>query len=70
MSAASITPGGVMTDEDGLEAQLKRTMLEQSSDSLVLLDASGPARARDPTPHPGWGAHPTLVRGMTREKRL
>ena len=42
MSAASITPGGVMTDEDGLEAQLKRTMLEQSSDSLVLLDALGP----------------------------
>jgi DeoR/GlpR family transcriptional regulator of sugar metabolism len=39
-SCKGVTPEGVLTDADPLEAELKRTMIEQARTSAVLLDAS------------------------------
>jgi DeoR/GlpR family transcriptional regulator of sugar metabolism len=38
VSVAGITSAGMLTDADALEAQVKRSMIEQSSESLLLLD--------------------------------
>ena len=35
---AGVSPGGVMTESDALEAEVKRAMLEQSEDAVLLLD--------------------------------
>jgi DeoR/GlpR family transcriptional regulator of sugar metabolism len=40
MSVTGVTPQGVLTDADVLEAELKRTMLQQSEASVLLLDDS------------------------------
>lgn len=40
MSVKGLTPTGVMTDADELEAELKRTMLAQSQESVLLVDGS------------------------------
>jgi DeoR/GlpR family transcriptional regulator of sugar metabolism len=40
MSVKGVTPKGVLTDVDVLEAEVKRTMLEQSAESVLLLDRS------------------------------
>ncbi len=40
MSVTGITPDGIMTDVDLLEAEVKRTMLEQSAESVLLVDGS------------------------------
>jgi len=40
LSVAGITATGVLTDADPLEAQVKRSMIEQSGESILLLDES------------------------------
>jgi DeoR/GlpR family transcriptional regulator of sugar metabolism len=40
MSVTGITSNGVMTDADVLEAEVKRAMLEQAEQSVLLLDGS------------------------------
>jgi DeoR/GlpR family transcriptional regulator of sugar metabolism len=40
LSCKGITPTGVLTDADPLEAELKRTMIEQAVSASVMLDAS------------------------------
>jgi DeoR/GlpR family transcriptional regulator of sugar metabolism len=40
LSCKGVTTGGILTDADPLEAELKRAMLEQAATSTVLLDAS------------------------------
>ena len=40
MSVTGVMPSGVMTDADVLEADVKRTMLEQAEQSVLLLDES------------------------------
>ena len=40
MSITGVMPNGVMTDADVLEADVKRTMLEQAEQSVLLLDES------------------------------
>ncbi len=40
MSVKGLTPGGVMTDADELEAELKRTMITQSQETILLVDGS------------------------------
>jgi len=40
MSVKGLTPNGIMTDADELEAELKRTMLAQSQESVLLVDGS------------------------------
>lgn len=40
MSVKGLTPTGVMTDADELEAELKRTMLAQSQEAVLLVDGS------------------------------
>jgi DeoR/GlpR family transcriptional regulator of sugar metabolism len=40
MSVKGLTPGGVMTDADELEAELKRTMIGQSQETVLLVDGS------------------------------
>lgn len=40
LSVKGLTPDGVMTDADELEAELKRTMLAQSRRSVLLVDGS------------------------------
>jgi len=40
LSVTGIAPSGVMTDADPLEAEVKRAMLEQSEQRVLLLDGS------------------------------
>ncbi len=40
MSVKGLTPNGIMTDADELEAELKRTMLAQSTESVLLVDGT------------------------------
>lgn len=40
MSVKGLTPNGIMTDADELEAELKRTMLAQSQESVLLVDGT------------------------------
>ncbi|HEY4276855.1 MAG TPA: DeoR/GlpR family DNA-binding transcription regulator [Conexibacter sp.] len=40
LSVKGLTPSGVMTDADELEAELKRVMLAQSQESILLVDGS------------------------------
>ena len=40
MSVTGVTPSGVMTDADVLEAEVKRAMLEHAEQSVLLLDES------------------------------
>jgi DeoR/GlpR family transcriptional regulator of sugar metabolism len=40
MSVKGLTPGGVMTDADELEAELKRSMIAQSQETVLLVDGS------------------------------
>jgi DeoR/GlpR family transcriptional regulator of sugar metabolism len=40
MSVTGITPSGVMTDGDVLEAEVKRAMLEQAGETTVLVDGA------------------------------
>src|SRR4051794_24958786 len=40
MSVTGVTPTGMLTDADVLEAEVKRTMLEQAEHSTLLLDDS------------------------------
>jgi DeoR/GlpR family transcriptional regulator of sugar metabolism len=40
LSCKGVTPGGILTDPDPLEAELKRAMIGQASAASVLLDAS------------------------------
>lgn len=40
MSVKGLTPGGVMTDADELEAELKRSMIAQSHETVLLVDGS------------------------------
>lgn len=40
MSAKGLTPGGVMTDADELEAECKRAMIAQSAETILLLDGA------------------------------
>jgi DeoR/GlpR family transcriptional regulator of sugar metabolism len=40
MSCKGITPDGVLTDADPLEAEIKRTMIEHAATASVLLDES------------------------------
>jgi DeoR/GlpR family transcriptional regulator of sugar metabolism len=40
MSVTGVTPAGVLTDADVLEAEVKRAMLEQATESALLLDES------------------------------
>ncbi|ADB53365.1 transcriptional regulator, DeoR family [Conexibacter woesei DSM 14684] len=40
MSVKGLTPGGVMTDADELEAELKRAMIAQSQETVLLVDGS------------------------------
>ena len=40
LSVTGVTPRGVLADVDVLEAEVKRTMLQQSEQSVLLLDES------------------------------
>jgi DeoR/GlpR family transcriptional regulator of sugar metabolism len=40
LSVTGVTPNGVLTDADDLEASVKAAMLEQAKQSVLLLDAS------------------------------
>ena len=40
LSVTGVAPSGVMTDVDGLEAEVKRAMLEQAEERVLLLDGS------------------------------
>jgi DeoR/GlpR family transcriptional regulator of sugar metabolism len=40
MSVKAVAQGGVVTDADELEAELKRAMLEHASEAVLLLDSS------------------------------
>jgi DeoR/GlpR family transcriptional regulator of sugar metabolism len=40
LSCKGVSPGGMLTDADPLEAELKRTLIGQARNSAVLLDAS------------------------------
>ena len=40
LSVTGVTPDGVMTDADVLEAEVKHAMLEQAEQSVLLLDGS------------------------------
>jgi len=40
MSVKGITPDGTLTDADLLEAEVKRTMIDQSAEGILLLDGS------------------------------
>ncbi len=40
LSVTGVTADGVMTDADVLEAEVKRAMLEQAGQSVLLLDSS------------------------------
>jgi DeoR/GlpR family transcriptional regulator of sugar metabolism len=40
MSATSVTSGGILTESDSLEAAVKRAMLDQSAESVLLVDDS------------------------------
>jgi DeoR/GlpR family transcriptional regulator of sugar metabolism len=40
MSVKGLTRGGVMTDADELEAELKRTMIAQAQETVLLVDGS------------------------------
>ena len=52
MSVTGVMPNGVMTDADVLEAEVKRTMLEQAEQSVLLLDESKlSARGRQAIAH-------------------
>ena len=62
MSVTGVTPGGVMTDADVLEAEVKRRMLEQAAQSVLLLDDSKLA-AR------GRQAIAPRARGLARARR-
>jgi DeoR/GlpR family transcriptional regulator of sugar metabolism len=39
-SVKGVTPDGVMTDADSLEAEVKRTMLRRATDPILLIDQS------------------------------
>jgi DeoR/GlpR family transcriptional regulator of sugar metabolism len=40
MSVTGVTPNGVMTDAEPLEAEVKRAMLQQAAETVLLLDDS------------------------------
>jgi DeoR/GlpR family transcriptional regulator of sugar metabolism len=40
LSVTGVTPNGVLTDADDLEAAVKSAMIEQAKESVLLLDAS------------------------------
>jgi DeoR/GlpR family transcriptional regulator of sugar metabolism len=45
LSVKGVAPGGLLTDPDPLEAEVKRAMIEQASDPVLLVDASKFERA-------------------------
>ena len=64
-SVKGIAANGMLTDADPLEAELKRTMIEQAGESMLLIDHSklvGARAERDRADR--RGRRPTLATGL------
>ena len=62
LSVTGVTHDGMLTDIDVLEAEVKRAMLEQAEESVLLLDGSKLAAH-------GRQAIAPLARGLARARR-